>query len=88
MLEEFSKSLAVADEVLLLPVYAAREYPTEGYDSLKLADETKKYNKNVWCLDDYQEAFFKIKQSSKQGDVVMILGAGTIEKLADKFLDK
>ena len=88
LLEEFSKSLAVADEVLLLPVYAAREHPTEGYDSLKLADETKKYNKNVWCLDDYQEAFFKIKQSSKQGDVVMILGAGTIEKLADKFLDK
>ena len=56
-----------------------------GYDSLKLAAETKKFNKNVEYLETYKEIFERVKLLAGPNDVVMILGAGSIDKLADMF---
>lgn len=86
LIDEFSRSLAGADRVFLLPVYSARENPVMGYDSLKLADETKKHNACVEYLESYDDAFRRVCEDARKGDVVLILGAGTIVGLADMFL--
>ena len=86
LLKGFVESLCAADKIFLAPVYSARESATAGYDSLKLANEMKKYNDSVEYLESYKEIFDRVNRFSKQGDVVLVLGAGTIFKLADMFL--
>lgn len=85
LINEFSRSFVSANHVIFAPVYSARELPVMGYDSLKLAAETKKFNKNVEYLETYKEIFVRVKELARPNDVVMILGAGTIDKLADMF---
>ena len=82
LLGEFAESLAKSDLVYLLPVYSARELESEGLNSEDLLIETRKFNKNSESLADYKNAIFKIRNECKKGDVVLILGAGNIEKLA------
>lgn len=85
LLDEFAKSFQKCDKVIFAPVYSAREDPSEGVGSDVLADKTKEYVKDISCLDSYGEIYSKLCEIIKPNDVVMILGAGTIEKLADKF---
>lgn len=85
LLSEFASSFIGADDVIFAPVYSAREKPTDGYDSLKLADETRKYISTARVIDTYAEIKTEILKISKRGDVVLILGAGTINQFADMF---
>lgn len=85
LLEEFAKSFEPADYVIFAPVYSARELPIQGYDSLKLTDETRKYNSNVECIETFSEIKKRVIELADKNDVVLILGAGTIEKLAKMF---
>ena len=86
LIAEFVDSFKGADKIIFSPVYSAREKPTEGYDSLKLSSDAKSSGLDV----EYIESFFEIKKRvleiSKPNDVVLILGAGTIEKLAKLFI--
>ena len=86
LIAEFVDSFKGADKIIFSPVYSAREKPTEGYDSLKLSSDAKSSGLDV----EYIESFFEIKKRileiSKPNDVVLILGAGTIEKLAKLFV--
>ncbi len=85
LLSDFAKSFEGADDVIFAPVYSAREEPTDGYDSLKLADETRKYIESARVIDTYEDIKKEIEKLVKPNDVVLILGAGSIEKLAKLF---
>ena len=85
LIDEFAKCFTFADMVIFAPVYSAREKPSAGYDSLILAEETKKNISNVLYIDSFKKIKEKVLSEIKSGDVVLILGAGTIEKLADMF---
>ncbi len=87
LIKEFAQSLMQADEIILTPVYPARELASAGFDSLKLANKTKSYNSHVQCIKDFFEVKNYLLENVKEDDVVLILGAGTIEKLAKMFLD-
>ena len=68
--------------MILAPVYSAREKASEGLTSNELKIEAKKYVKNVEVMETYNEIYSKVMELSKNGDIVLILGAGSIEKLA------
>ncbi len=85
LIDEFALCFKKADVVIFAPVYSAREKPVEGYDALKLADETKKYNENVFHIETFKEIKEQILKMGQSGDVALLLGAGTIEKLANMF---
>lgn len=85
LIQQFVDVLAKSDYVFLAPVYSAREVPTDGYDSLKLSNELKQKNNNVAYIETYAEMFDRVKEFAKPKDVVMILGAGTIDKFAKMF---
>ncbi len=72
---EFSKSLSLADEVLLLDIYPARELPIAGvtsamlYDNINTAKQMCKKEEVVEVLKD------------KDIEVIVTLGAGDIDQL-------
>ena len=88
MLEDFAKSLSLADEIVLAPVYSARELETDGMTSIDLLNETRKYSLRTSYFKSYFEIIKYIKTIIKQGDLVLVLGAGNIEKLAKQLLEQ
>lgn len=72
----FSESLSLADEVVLLPIYPARELPMEGVSSDMLLERIKADKKS--CLGKQDVASF-LEQS--QPEVLVTLGAGDIDRL-------
>ncbi|NCT94774.1 MAG: UDP-N-acetylmuramate--L-alanine ligase [Chitinophagaceae bacterium] len=72
----FARSLDMADEIILLPIYPARELPMPGVSSAMLAERME--NKKVALLEK-QEMVDRIR-NTKPGLVVMA-GAGDIDAL-------
>lgn len=75
-MEEFAKSLALADKVLLLDVYPARELPIEGVSSQVLLDKIEKPEKK---LLDKEALLNYVKETDME--VLVTIGAGDIDLL-------
>jgi len=73
---EFANSLDVADEVILLPIYPARELPIEGVSSEMIADKMALSNVKVLTKDDMQDWM-----RTNQPSIVVMAGAGDIDAL-------
>lgn len=86
LLEDFAKSFEGSSIVLLAPVYSAREREEDGKNSKDLENKCLEYV-HAEFLGSYPEIEEKIKATARDGDIVMVLGAGTIEKLAKELSD-
>ena len=75
---EFAKSLAMLDEVLLLPIYPARELSIPGIDSQMLLDLMDHKNKHLIRKKDIPGYFY-----DNPPQVVLTLGAGDIDTLVE-----
>ncbi len=83
---EFAYSLDLADEVILLPVYPARELPIEGVTSNLILDEIKtndKYLLNKHQVLDWIRtvAGDALHKSNEKGWLLITAGAGDIDTL-------
>ena len=72
--DEFAESLDMADEVILLPIYPARELPVAGVTSSLVLDKMKLEHKHVFT----KEEMLKYVTDKKPALVVMA-GAGDID---------
>ncbi|KAF5279874.1 hypothetical protein FQR65_LT15171 [Abscondita terminalis] len=72
----FAEVLAMADELLLMEIYPARELPIEGVTSTWLADKIALENKRVVSP---QEVLNIIKE--EKPELVVTVGAGDIDRL-------
>jgi len=80
----FAEVLDLADEVILLPVYPARELPIEGVTSEMILDKMKNENKRVmnkqqlldWIKNDYKKEI-----NDEFGNLLITAGAGDIDTL-------
>jgi UDP-N-acetylmuramate--alanine ligase len=75
---EFAKSLELLDEIILLPIYPARENPIEGVNSEMLLDLIRKKEKRVCSKKDLLN-----EVGSRQFDILITLGAGDIDQLVN-----
>jgi UDP-N-acetylmuramate--alanine ligase len=73
----FAETLALADEVILLPIYPARELPVEGITSEWLAEKMKKDVKVM----SKEEMIHNV--SVNQPEMLITAGAGDIDKLVE-----
>lgn len=73
---EFSESLSLADEVILLDIYPARELPMEGVNSEMLMEDIGCERKMISSKEGLIE---NIK--AWQPEVLLTIGAGDIDKL-------
>jgi UDP-N-acetylmuramate--alanine ligase len=81
---EFAEVLDMADEVVLLPIYPARELPIEGITSNTILDKMKNPNKQVLSKEQLlQWVKDKKSASTKSGNgwLLIAAGAGDIDTL-------
>ncbi|MBD0375304.1 MAG: UDP-N-acetylmuramate--L-alanine ligase [Flavisolibacter sp.] len=81
--DEFADSLHIADTLILLPIYPAREQPLEGVNSKMIFDKVKTKEKYLFSKEELlQWAKEKIKTIDKEfGEVFITIGAGNIDTL-------
>lgn len=79
-LEEFARTLEMADLVVVSEVYAAREKPLAGVSGDILARAIQRVP--AIAVNDPQAAAQTIAAAMQPGDVVLVLGAGDIWKTA------
>ena len=85
--KEFAEALDLADEVLLLPVYAARELPMEGVNSELILDKMDLKNASVLSEEQILEyiggAYLETVDKSNYGQLLITAGAGNIDQLVN-----
>ncbi|MFW6198833.1 MAG: UDP-N-acetylmuramate--L-alanine ligase, partial [Acidobacteriota bacterium] len=80
--EEFGRAFYEADEVLVLPIYAAGEDPIPGVTGEDLAAAVRDHgHKNVTWVDGLEAALETLKERARPGDLVITLGAGDVWKV-------
>ncbi|HRP55215.1 UDP-N-acetylmuramate--L-alanine ligase [Agriterribacter sp.] len=78
--EAFAASLDMADEVILLPVYPARELPVEGVTSRLILDKMKNEYKHLMNKEETLNWIRKHYDKNKPG-VLITSGAGDIDQM-------
>lgn len=82
--EEFGTALSLADEIVVLDVYGAREEPLPGVTgALVAASVTKPVN----YQPDLSLVAKQVANLSRPGDVVITMGAGDVTMLGGPILD-
>ena len=86
--DEFAESFAAANEVIVAPIYAAREDPAEKLvDHHDLAASIRSHHDNVHALDSNEGIIEQIRDGASAADIVVTMGAGDIYHIADDLLD-
>jgi len=83
LMEEFSTCFSDADAVFVADVYAAGETPIEGVDKMALVEGIRRFgHRSVQALDSVEALAGVIAAEAKDGDLVVLLGAGDITQWA------
>jgi UDP-N-acetylmuramate--alanine ligase len=82
-MEDFAVELGKLDEVVLLPIYPARELPMEGVTSGVLLEKIENSNKKLLQPQEVIDYF-----SVDNCDVLLTIGAGDIDRIVDKLKHK
>lgn len=76
----FAKSLSIADEVLLLNIYPARELPIEGVDAKLILDQVTTKQKRIVADHDLIQTL-----KENELEIVVTIGAGNIDRFVDQI---
>jgi len=72
----FAESLDMADDVILLPIYPARELPVEGVTSKLIFEKMKNYNKHLMSKEELLN-----NMNEKKDGLFITAGAGDVDAL-------
>ncbi|MBJ8341727.1 UDP-N-acetylmuramate--L-alanine ligase [Antrihabitans sp. YC3-6] len=82
--EDFAAALDLADEVVVLDVYGAREEPLPGVNGALVA---RSVTKPVHYQPDMSRVGRQVAGLSQPGDVIITMGAGDVTMLGTQILD-
>jgi UDP-N-acetylmuramate--alanine ligase len=77
---EFATSLSIADAVILMDIYPAREWPIDGINSTIILDKIAVADKEIMGTDEILAML-----EHKRPDVLATIGAGNIDMLVPKI---
>ena len=84
---DFAQVLSGADRIYLLPIYAADETPISGVSSFLIADELCAAGRtDLAVCGDFEEAADLVCENAKPGDIILTIGAGSVEELGGQIL--
>lgn len=77
----FAEVLSIADRVILLPIYPARELPIDGVNSEMILEKIDREDKQVLSKEEFM-AWLKDHELNKEfGEVIVMAGAGDIDAM-------
>jgi UDP-N-acetylmuramate--alanine ligase len=83
----FADSLSIADRVILLPIYPARELPIEGVTSEMILTKVESDEKMIMTKEEFLD-WTKAHELNKEfGEVMVMAGAGDIDGLIQPVKD-
>ena len=86
--EDFARVLATADRTIVTAIYPSREEPMPGVDAGLIVDAAHGQGaSNVSLISDMNAAPAALAPDLADGDVVLILGAGNINRIAEPLLE-
>lgn len=85
--EGFADSLSIADEVILMPIYPARELPIEGVSSEMILRKIDREQKGIVAKEELVDWMKNhVKSLNKEfGEVIITAGAGDIDTLVPQL---
>lgn len=87
-LNEFANVLKDFDNIIIAPIYPARETNIWGVKEEDLVNLIKEYNPNVTYIDSFDKIVDYLKKEVKEDDFVITIGAGPINEVANKLVEK
>jgi UDP-N-acetylmuramate--alanine ligase len=75
----FAEVLSLADNVILLPIYPARELPMEGVTSQLILDKVTAESKQILSKEALLDWMQKHEVNKEFGEVIVMAGAGDID---------
>lgn len=89
LLDEFAKALSIADEVIVLAAYAAREKPDAGVDGDAIVQKLAENGyESASFVSDKDQLALNVMNRLKSGDMALFMGAGDIGLVAQSVADK
>lgn len=85
LMNEFLDAFDLCDELYIIKTYSAREKPIKGGSAKDLFNNLIKKRKNVEYFSNFDCCYNYIFDIIKKSDTLLILGAGDIEELANRF---
>ena len=86
LLNDFAKALLNFDNIIVLDIYAARENNTYGISSEDLVNKIKSLGKDAKYIPDFDTCVKYLKETVKENDIVMTLGAGTVTEIGPMLI--
>lgn len=87
LMEEFARSFNNADVLFVTDIYAASEDPIPGINAEVLTEAIKRYgHKNAQYIGPLEGAPEILSEHLREGDMLITLGAGTVNRAGDKVL--
>ncbi|NIP17751.1 MAG: UDP-N-acetylmuramate--L-alanine ligase, partial [Xanthomonadales bacterium] len=85
---EFSRVLSDADLLVLTDIYPAGEPPVEGIDSAALCQSVRARGRvDPVLIHDVNDLLGELPDLLEEGDLVLLMGAGSIEQVAQRLRD-
>ncbi|HTS46228.1 MAG TPA: UDP-N-acetylmuramate--L-alanine ligase [Puia sp.] len=81
----FAESLDLADEVILLPVYPARELPIEGVTSKMIADKMKHATVHTMSKEELLDWLTHLQPKNVANRLLITAGAGDIDAMVGQI---
>ena len=85
-LNDFANILKQFDNIIIAPIYAAREINIYDIHEEDLVNLIKKENNNVIFLESFEKIEEYLKTNTKENDLIITIGAGDINKVAENLV--
>lgn len=83
--DEFADALALADQVVVMEVYAAREDPEPGVTGELITSRIDR--EGVWYVPGREQVVRKAVELARPGDIVLTMGAGDVTELGPHIVE-
>lgn len=85
LFNQFASCFTLADKIYVLDIYGAGENPIEGISGDALAKAVSAYSKQAEYLSDPEKIADLVRTETSSGDLVIMMGAGSISNWANQL---
>ncbi len=86
LFDDFVHALLLADEVFILPIYAAREENVHGVSHTQMVDAVNAAGGSAYACTTADEVVTRLKNEATDHDLILVMGAGDVTQVATQLM--